>query len=111
MQRTSWVSTISPLAAGALAACSGASAAPSADGAVGVSSAALTAGACARDGDARGWAERCVGPSLLLPTGQDITPLAAPGSTFQHLNPALAPPFEDSVVGQLMRPRRPPRRG
>src|SRR5215469_5645256 len=36
-----------------------------------------------------------------LPTGQFITPLAAPGSTFQPLNPHLHD-FPDYTVGQAM---------
>lgn len=42
------------------------------------------------------------GPSTALPTGQFLTALAAPGATFQYLNPNLASPFAGFVVGQLM---------
>jgi len=39
------------------------------------------------------------GPSTLLPTGQTLTPTAAPGSTFLELNPGLSA-FPDFVAGQ-----------
>ncbi len=65
---------------------------------LGLSCAALLA--CAWGGNT-GAAPPAAPPATLLPTGQTITPTAAPGSTFQPLKPGLSD-FPDYAVGQAM---------
>ena len=65
---------------------------------LGLSCAALLA--CVWGGNT-GAAPPAAPPATLLPTGQTITPTAAPGSTFQPLKPGLSD-FPDYAVGQAM---------
>src|SRR5689334_5687730 len=62
----------------------------------------LAACNAAPDGDpAQSQSSYDVGASFLLPTGVHVTPLAAPGSTFDTLHPDL-PDFPDFIAGEAV---------